>query len=130
MLEWVNAGHCAPFVLSAGGAIKQLSTTGMPLGLWRNTRYTVDRMQLVPGDKILVYSDGITEAENDRKETFEPRLNQLLKQCGPLDAQQIHERLIGEIVQFYEGTKPRDDITALVLEYRGLESVIIHRDQK
>lgn len=119
MVEWVNAGHCAPFVLSDGGAIKQLQTTGMPLGLWRNAHYAVERLQLAPGDKILAYSDGITEAENDLNKSFEPRLNQFLKQCGSLDAQQIHDKLMAEIVQFYAGMQQRDDITALVLEYRG-----------
>jgi serine phosphatase RsbU (regulator of sigma subunit) len=117
MMEWVNAGHCAPFVVSARGTTRQLQTTGMPLGLWRNAHYDVERLQLASGDKIVAYSDGITEAENERHESFEPRLNQFLKQCAPLDAQQIHDKLIAEILKFYQGMKQRDDITALVLEY-------------
>ncbi len=119
LMEWVNAGHCAPFVISRGGSVKPLQTTGMPLGLWRNAHYAVERVQLASGDKVLAYSDGVVEAENDQQETFEARLKQLLKQCGSLSAQQIHDKLITEILKFHDGIKQRDDITALVLEYCG-----------
>lgn len=119
MLEWVNAGHCAPYLIGSSGALQQLQTTGMPLGLWRNAQYAISRLQLTPGDKILAYSDGITEAENGRKESFEPRLNQFLKNCAALDAQQLHDKLIAEVLAFHNGLKQRDDITALVVEYQG-----------
>ena len=119
LMEWVNAGHCAPFVVSKNGSLRQLQTTGMPLGLWRNAHYEVDRMQLSPGDKLIAYSDGITEAENQEKEAFEPRLTQLVKSSAHLNAQETHDRIISEITEFQRGTKRRDDITALVLEYSG-----------
>ncbi|MBV8897471.1 MAG: SpoIIE family protein phosphatase [Acidobacteriaceae bacterium] len=119
LMEWVNAGHCAPLIVSAGGGIKQLQTTGMPLGLWPNAQYAVERLQLTQGDKIVAFSDGVTEAENEQHETFEPRLQQFLKHCASLNAQQIHDHLIAEILEFHQGAKQRDDITALVLEYRG-----------
>lgn len=119
LMEWVNAGHCAPVIASAGGGIKQLQTTGMPLGLWRNAHYAVERLQLNAGDKIVAFSDGVTEAENGQHEGFEPRLNHFLKRSASLNAQQIHDKLIAEILEFHEGAKQRDDITVLVLEYRG-----------
>jgi serine phosphatase RsbU (regulator of sigma subunit) len=119
VMEWVNAGHCAPFVISASGQTKQLQTTGMPLGLWRNAQYTIERLQLLPGDKIFACSDGMTEAENEKKETFEPRLNHLLKACASRNAQEVHDKLMAEILDFHQGLKQRDDITVLVLEYRG-----------
>ncbi len=119
MLEWVNAGHCAPYLISRSGALTELQTTGTPLGLWRNARYSVAHLQLAPGDKILAYSDGITEAENDRNETFELRLPQFLKDCAALEAQPFHDKLISEVLAFHNGRKQADDITALVLEYRG-----------
>jgi serine phosphatase RsbU (regulator of sigma subunit) len=118
-MEWVNAGHCAPILIRNSGTTKQLQTTGMPLGLWRNAHYSVERLQLAEGDKILAFSDGITEAENGRGETFESGLNLFVKQCGRCTAQQMHDRLITEIVQFQGESKARDDITVLVLEYRG-----------
>lgn len=118
MMEWVNAGHCCPLVLKTNGDTRQLQTTGMPLGLWRNAHYGFELLHLATGDKIVAYSDGISEAENELRETFEPRLNSLLKQCAQLNAQQVHERIISEVLQF-QGGKQRDDITALVLEYCG-----------
>ncbi len=119
VMEWVNAGHCAPFVLSANGSMLQLQTTGMPLGLWRNARYDVERLHLTPGDKIIAYSDGITEAENEHHETFEPQFRLLLKRFAALNAEQLHDAIISAVLQFHRGMKQRDDITALVLEYVG-----------
>jgi sigma-B regulation protein RsbU (phosphoserine phosphatase) len=119
LMEWVNAGHCAPYVITAAGGTRQLQTTGMPLGLWRNAHYSVERIQLAPGDKMIAYSDGVSEAENEEHQTFEPRLGRILKQCVPLNAQQIHDKLLAEILEFHEGMPQRDDITVLVLEYCG-----------
>ena len=121
-LEWVNAGHCEPFVLTRQATLNPLRTTGMPLGLWREARYTVERTQLAPGDKVIAFSDGVTEAENENGELFEPRLKQILKSCASLDAQQTHDTLMAEISGFHENTKQRDDITVLVLEYRAHQS--------
>jgi serine phosphatase RsbU (regulator of sigma subunit) len=119
LMEYVNAGHCAPVVLTAGGPVTTLQTSGVPLGLWRKAHYTVERLHLNPGDKVVVYSDGVTEAENDTNETFEPRLREVLKQCGPLSAQQAHDKLIAQVLDFQQGAEQRDDITALILEYCG-----------
>ena len=119
VMEWVNAGHCAPILISATGEKTLLQSTGMPLGLRRNARYTVERLQLAHGDKILAFSDGVPEAENERKETFEGRLNRFVKQCGPLSAQEVHDKLMNEIRTFHGPLKPRDDMTVLVLEYCG-----------
>jgi serine phosphatase RsbU (regulator of sigma subunit) len=120
ILEWVNAGHCAPYVISVNGRLQQLQTTGMPLGLWRNTHYTVERVQLAHADKILAFSDGISEAENAEGEPFERYLPRLLKQCGGLSAQELHDRVIAETLAYHEQAKQRDDITALVLEFCGI----------
>jgi serine phosphatase RsbU (regulator of sigma subunit) len=79
----------------------------------------VERLQLAHGDKILAYSDGISEAENGRNEPFEPRLHQLVKQSRQLSSQELHDRLIEDILEFHAGSKQRDDITALVLQYCG-----------
>ncbi|HZS54477.1 MAG TPA: SpoIIE family protein phosphatase [Bryobacteraceae bacterium] len=121
LMECVNAGHCAPLVITPAGGIKQLQTTGMPLGLWRNAHYGVERVRLTPGDKIVAFSDGVTEAANDKNESFEPRLPEFLKQCRHLDVQQLHDKLIEQVLQFQQGVPQRDDITALILEYRGLD---------
>ncbi len=121
-LAWVNAGHCAPFLVRADGELRTLHTTGTPVGLIRKAQFEVEHLQLAPGDKIIAYSDGLSEAENANKETFEPKLNAAVRTFTKLSAREIHDRLIEEVVQFHEGEPLRDDVTVLVLEYRGDQS--------
>ncbi len=64
MVHWSNAGHCAPVRLHSDGTITPLPTTGLPLGMIEAASYHVDHVQLDPGDKLVIYSDGLTEAEN------------------------------------------------------------------
>lgn len=116
---WVNAGHCPPFLVRAGGEIRKLQSTGSPLGLLPDAKFQVEHLQLTPGDKVVAYSDGLTEAENGNKEIFGPKLNALLPALAPLNARQIHDRVRQEVAQFRDGAPIGDDVTLLVLEYRG-----------
>jgi len=118
-LSWANAGHCAPFLVASSGEIRTLETTGMPLGLVPNAEFAVERVKLFPGDKIIAYSDGLTDAENDRGETFEAILRKAVRDLGALSAQEIHDRLMADVLKFRGGDEMRDDVTLLVLEYRG-----------
>jgi serine phosphatase RsbU (regulator of sigma subunit) len=118
LLAWVNAGHCSPFLLRQKGEVERLESTGTPLGLIPEPEFEVKHLQLAPGDKIIAYSDGLTEAENSKGESFEEGLKQLLQQLPAFSAQEIHNRLIEGVLQFSEGNALRDDVTLLVLEYR------------
>ncbi len=117
-LAWVNAGHCAPFLVGAGD-IRTLQSTGPPLGLLSEASFEVERLQLSAGDKIVAYSDGLTDAENASGASFESRLRPLLDTATVLNAQEIHDRLINETLKFCEGEPLRDDVTLLILEYLG-----------
>ncbi len=121
-MKWANAGHCLPFLVRANGEVRKLESTSAPLGLMRDPKFEVKHLQLVPGDKLVAYSDGLPEAENSRKEFFEAKLNTELEALAGLNAHEIHERLIEEVVKFREGAPLRDDVTLLVVEYRGEES--------
>ncbi len=120
-LLWANAGHCEPFVVRAAGEILKLRTTGMPIGLRSDAEIEVESLQLLSGDKIVAYSDGLTEAENSNHETFESTLKNFLTMSVELSTDELHRRLIEEVLQFHEGEPLRDDVTVLVLEYRGDE---------
>ena len=61
-LRYVNAGHCAPLVVSLDGATRQLETTGMPVGLIPTATFPAAETTVVPGDKVVIYSDGVSEA--------------------------------------------------------------------
>jgi len=75
-------------------------------------------MQLEAGDKIVIYSDGLTEAENAAGEFFDTeRLRACLRENASMGAPELHKVLLATLDEFVEGGVIRDDITALVLEY-------------
>ena len=119
---WANAGHCAPLLIRAGGKVEELSPTGMPLGLLPKTTFEVKRLQLDAGDTIVAFSDGLTEAENADGETFGGKLRPALALAFGQSAQQIHDLLVQSVESFAAGSVPQDDVTLLVIEYRGSTS--------
>jgi len=62
--SYVNAAHCPPLVVRADGVAMELDATGMPVGLLEAAEFTVAEQQLAPGDRVIIYSDGVTEAQN------------------------------------------------------------------
>jgi sigma-B regulation protein RsbU (phosphoserine phosphatase) len=118
LLSYANAGHCAPFLLSIDGRLRKLHTSGMPVGMLEEAQFQVVQMQLESGDKIVIYSDGLTEAENQAGEFFDTeRLRDCLRNNPTLGAADLHKVLLSTLDAFVEGGNVRDDITALVLEY-------------
>ena len=118
LLSYANAGHCAPFLVSTDGRLRKLHTSGMPVGMLEEAQFQVVQMQLETGDKIVIYSDGLTEAENAAGEFFDTeRLRNCLRENASLGAAELHKVLLSTLDEFVEGGVIRDDITALVLEY-------------
>jgi sigma-B regulation protein RsbU (phosphoserine phosphatase) len=119
-LYYVNAGHCAPYLVSRDGRLRKLHTTGMPVGMLEEAEFQMVETQLEPGDKIALYSDGLTEAEDANGHFFDAeRVRLCLREFSEAGAVQLHRRLMDTVEQFTEGGVVRDDITALVLEYAG-----------
>jgi len=117
-LSYANAGHCAPFLVSTDGRLRKLHTSGMPVGMLEEAQFQVVQMQLEAGDKIVIYSDGLTEAENAAGEFFDTeRLRACLRENASMGAPELHKVLLATLDEFVEGGVIRDDITALVLEY-------------
>src|SRR5439155_18775918 len=63
-LSYVNAAHCPPLVVRAGGALEALQATSVPVGLMENAEFPVAETQLAAADKIVIYTDGVTEAQS------------------------------------------------------------------
>ena len=117
-LSYSNAGHCAPFLVSDDGRIRKLHTTGMPVGMIEGAPIGMVQTQLARGDKVVIYSDGLTEAEDANGQFFDTeRLRLCLRDNAKLDAVGLHTALLDAVDRFTEGGVIRDDITALVLEY-------------
>lgn len=117
-LTYSNAGHCAPFLLSRTGQMRTLQTTSMPVGMLEDSEFEVVQITMEPGDKLIIYSDGLTEAEGPDGKFFDTeRLRDCLRENAKLDAVGLHAAILARLDQFTEGGAMRDDITAVVLEY-------------
>ena len=119
VLCWSNAGHPKPFLVRAGAELRSLESTGLPLGMLDAAAYDAKKLQLQPGDKIVLYSDGLSEAENADGEFFDKKaLQETLAANASLGCADFHAKLVESVEDFSEGAELSDDITMLVLEYR------------
>ncbi len=118
LLSYSNAGHPAPFLVSLDGRIRKLHTSGMPVGMIEDAPFQTVQAQLAHGDKIVIYSDGLTEAESADGTFFDTeRLRVCLRDNAARDAPGLHAALLAAVERFTDGGAVRDDITALVIEY-------------
>jgi sigma-B regulation protein RsbU (phosphoserine phosphatase) len=118
-LCWSNAGHPKPILVRAGCELISLESTGLPLGMLEVASYQVKSMQLEAGDKIVLYSDGLSEAESEDGEFFDrKRFREVLFANAGLGCAEFHSKLVEAVEDFSEGAELADDITTLVLEYQ------------
>ena len=119
-LSYVNAAHCPPVVVRAGAPPVELEATGMPVGLIETAAFTVAEYRLHPGDKLVIYTDGVTEAQNAAGEFFgKKRLWTILKKHCAASCAAMHDAIQQEVAAFTEGAPQSDDITLVVLEWVG-----------
>ena len=118
-LRWSNAGHPKPFLVRCNAELEQLDSTGLPLGMLEQAAYEVKSIQLQPGDKIVLFSDGLSEAQNAAGQYFDRRhLRETLLENATASCAELHAKLIEAAEDFGEGGEVADDITVLVVEYR------------
>ena len=112
---YTNAGHNFPLLLNKDSNSKTLEKGGIILGISDNSVYEEETVQLNPGDLLLLYTDGISEAMNEKDEMFEEqRLLKLLKDNQKTSAQNLSEKIVDSVLSF-QGTIPRADDITLVL---------------
>ncbi|HWY48803.1 MAG TPA: SpoIIE family protein phosphatase [Bryobacteraceae bacterium] len=117
-LCWSNAGHPKP-ILVRGSELIHLESTGLPLGMLDVATYEMKQIHLLTGDKIVMYSDGLSEAENAEGEFFDRKgFAETLRANSSLGCGELQAKLVEAVQDFSEGTELSDDITTLVLEYR------------
>ena len=119
-LRWSNAGHPKPLLVRAGAEPQALDSTGLPIGMMDIATYDAESVQLKPADKIVFFSDGVSEAANAQGEFFDKtRLKEVLREHAAADCAQLHAKLMEAVEDFSDGGgQEDDDITMLVLEYR------------
>ncbi len=120
-VEFSNAGHNTPYVFSTDGTLRELEGKGGPmLGLFPDLVYEEASTRLAPGEGILVYTDGVTEARNTADKFFnEKRLEDYLQAHFAEPADQLVNGLHQCVQEFAMGAPQADDITALALRYVG-----------
>lgn len=115
---YVNAGHCSPVVLHSDGTTESWRSTSMPVGMLDVAPFTVKTARLLPGDRLIVYSDGVTEAQNAEGKFFEySRIKGLLEEGAAMSAAELHAHIVHAVRGFTGGTPQRDDMTLVVAEY-------------
>jgi len=112
---FTNAGHNFPLLLNQDGNFKTLEKGGTILGMLHNMGYEEETLLLNPGDLLFLYTDGITEAMNDKEEMFEEeRLLDLLKANQKSSAEKLSRKIVDDVLSF-QGTQPQSDDLTLVL---------------
>ena len=118
-LEYSRAGHNPPYLVR-GDAVQTLdAASGLPLGMLRRVNYDTATVQLAPGDTLLLFTDGITEAMNPRQEEYgEERLVELLSaHASALGVEELVRLVTQAATAFAEGAPASDDMTVLGVRY-------------
>ena len=113
---YANAGHNPPYLVRVGGNVETLEASGIPLGILSNTEYQANERNAAPGDLVALYSDGITEAMNSRREQFgDERFIEVLKANLARKASEIVDSVLLAVDTFREEEPFSDDMTLMIL---------------
>lgn len=116
-VDYTNAGHNPPYILHADGSVEMLQNDGnLVLGVMENMKFKRSSLQLNPGDALVMYTDGVTEAENKEHAQFgESRLEAELAALKGSDSKHVVETVLSKVREFAAGAPQSDDITQLVI---------------
>ena len=116
-IRYVNAGHNPPLVYHPqDNSFTELTATGIAMGVLEDAEYTFREYPLVPGDMVVLYTDGITEAMNAEEEMFgEDRLYEVIRQVNGGNASQILTKILDAVKAFTRDYPQSDDITLMVI---------------
>ncbi len=116
-LSYANAGHNPPLLLDAKGNARFIERGGLPLGMFRDTRYHQYYLTFEPGDVLVLYTDGVTEANNTLGEEFgRDRLATAVRQAANLPARELITNVQHEVLNWTDGKGASDDITFFVIK--------------
>jgi sigma-B regulation protein RsbU (phosphoserine phosphatase) len=115
-LRYVNAGHNPPFLFGGGAPAARLGATGMALGVVPDTPYDAMSVTLDPGDRLVSYTDGITEAANPADEEYgDVRLEAYLRSGGSQPGRALIDGIVADVLRFCGTSRPHDDMTLMCL---------------
>jgi phosphoserine phosphatase RsbU/P len=115
LFRYASAGHNPPFLLRGDGTHQRLREGGGVLGVFPDQKFDMGSTQLAPGDRVILFTDGVTEATNPLGEEFgEARLLGLVEQNRGCSAEELQRRILDDVTAF-SGGHTHDDITLVVL---------------
>ncbi|HTU32900.1 MAG TPA: SpoIIE family protein phosphatase [Candidatus Acidoferrum sp.] len=119
--EYVNAGHVPPLLRRRSGALEALASSNFPVGMFAEAEYQSARVILDPGDLLVIYTDGVSEATNINNELFEEtRLRQTLETFAGQNVNELSDCIREAVKTFTQGAAQSDDITVLTIQYKGV----------
>jgi hypothetical protein len=115
--DYINAGHNNPILRRADGKVERLDVGGLPFGIMPTATYESARVTLAPGDWLIIFTDGLPEAENVRQEEFgEARLLSAIGSLAALDPAEMLRRLLADVDLFVGNTPQHDDVTVMLIK--------------
>jgi phosphoserine phosphatase RsbU/P len=119
-IEFVNAGHPSPILLRSGQSFEPFGEGSVPVGMLPDAKYHVVREQLQPEDTLVLFSDGVTEAEDPDQQLFgAPRLRKTLEGQHGTPLHELQKALLDSIRDFARGASQTDDITLVLVRYQA-----------
>jgi sigma-B regulation protein RsbU (phosphoserine phosphatase) len=120
-LTYCNAGHNPPLVISKDGrTIRRLECGGPIVGLFEAATFDEETVSLTPGDWLIVFSDGVSEAMSANGDEYgEGRIVSVVEKNKEVEPKQLLEALFADVREFARGAPQSDDITAMMLRYGG-----------
>ena len=117
-IEIANAGHW-PSLLVGKNRMEWIESTGIPLGLFCEAKYGVDKIQLHPGDNLLLYTDGLTEASNKTIEYGGSRLQSIASALESKTPKRLVDHCLADLRKFLNGSTQTDDLTIMSIQWFG-----------
>lgn len=114
-IEICNVGHCSPLFVERG-EIRSIESTGLPLGLFFNAEFTTRKLRLSRGDRLFLYTDGLTESRNNADSEYsEARLSALVAREHERGTEELASLCLDDLTRFRSGASKTDDLTIMIL---------------
>ncbi len=124
-LEYINAGHPSPFLIRRGAAEEAFTEGSYPVGLVPEAEYTAVCLKLEPGDTLVLFSDGVTEAMDPDDQLFGvPRLKQVLTGQTQCPLEHLQKCVLEAVENFARGAHQADDVTLLIVRYQATAATV------
>jgi len=123
-MDYINAGHPSPFLIRHGVAEEPFTEGSYPVGLVPEAEYVTARVKLEPGDTLILFSDGVTEAMDPGEDLYGvPRLREVLTGQSECALDKLQKSILESVENFAKGAHQADDLTLLIVRYRSTPAV-------